>query len=1136
MPKSQEFKDELGVKFSPRVYRKGYLFKYTGEDVNGNVSSFHDEKSFFKGFYDHDVFGIFSDLHYSKWDHSYGTTHSMMNVLPDDSSFFEQAWTKSTPSGSDGTASFTLNNVTADRGNLQLTCTTSQTIAYHKTDIINDISTSTGNFTLEWAFKKGNSESSNNNTFTFQVKFGQFHIQVQNKLDISTFKEVGTAGTDITNTNNSSISTLDNGHYNVYRLVFDMQRATKKCVLFINGQERASATKTQTNGSTTDNEVKFGYFATPSSTSRSLIKYVRYHNAAMLPIDVYAVNTTCIASPNSSTGQGTETRFTQSGSFSNFSLALASGLDTDSGEWSANNQSGATSFIRNSDFTTNALGNAFEVETYYNSTSSSVGRTEYKLEDGTRSCKLELFSNGNSTVNAGIRFNGVTVSGIASTTPHKYRIVMRGTGASSAINCWLYVDGVLVESQSNTTSSANNRFSVIYDTTSGFGNSTSVLRGIKLFNRPAHATRLINTTVVAYLNGIDESTTRYYNSNVTLNDLNDLLASPQLSSLQVLQKDLVWGDSGFDAVSALEQRSSNTVFTSSDGSPAWTSIVAPTGISKRDSFTKYSTIYFQTRIPFATLTNELTLMRFHRQLDVSDYVTSWGQSTFERDFISRKINAGDLRITLMNPDDDFDSLRQRPDLWIDALWETWIGAHTDFGDYEYPDFIGKVENILFESNKPEITLEITNLIKTLKDIDINTTYQYPPFSKLTTFAGSVCHNVPVRTDTVDNTVFFLDSKYDVTIDNVYVNGVVQSSGYTVSANAPGKVDFTTAPSGTVTVDLIPQYPFNSSNAGTLIKNIMQREAGLFLNKDIEILSTDQFEEDVDTIGIKNVTLSQIKLFDFIEKITTQSSGTLFISPETQDAIGFELISTVKLDSETISDRNLDPSFHSCTSLTISNPIENVINSIDFTFDTVSPKSSFTYVNRRLVSDYDSLSPIATKKIIDVFGVKSPSRRITNNPNTFFNIITDYEYLDSATDLNVVVDRNFSPFGYRPPVYDLNEVHTNIFIYSFRDVLFLMRNSATIADDTIEITRIQKDYDSLSGTIQGFSNKFIQFGGSIISLLKTYAVPDTICSGSVTSPVCDVTGKVLNPSDPDDVNGYFVATDTNLDPDTSYAGT
>lgn len=1074
MPKAQAFKDELGINTSPRVYRKGYLFKEIGKDSNDFPSSYHDEKTMFEASYDNDVFGIFENLHWSEWDYSYGTEHEQMTCLPDDSQFFNEAWTKSTPSGSAGTPSLILaGSASTIRGNLKLTCTSSQTIAYAKSDIIDNINASTGCFTVEWALKKGNSESSNDNNFTIQIKIGQFHVQVIHGFHTTRLHEVGaSARTAITNTNNTTISTISDGHYNKFRLVFDIQRSSKKCVLLINDQERDSMSKTQTNGATTDNEIKFGYLSTPTSTSSTIIKFIRYHNTAMYPIDVPVVSTFPIGNDiNSTTTQGTETRYS-------IDLALAASgkfntvlTSTDVACFLFQTSSTTSTISRSGDFSSNSIGNAVEWSGFIDSSSGNNGKLTYTLEDGTRSCNVEMFSINHTTSPGKIKFNGVEISGVSTNSFHKFRIVMKGTGNSSAINNWLYIDDILVASQSNTTSTANNKISIVCF---GSGSITNnyVMFYIKLYNRPQFPTRINSRCVVSFLNGVTEAT-HFFKSRVVLNDLDDLLATPKLPSLQVFQKDLSWGDCGFDAMTNLEYRGSNTIFTVDAASPSYTSLTVSTGLSKRDNVTKFATDYFQVRMTFTLLTHELTFMRFHRQLDVSDYVTSWGSSVFERDFISRKINAGALSVKLMNPDDDFDTLRQRPDVWINAKWETWIGATTDSGDFEYPDFIGTVQDIIFDSNDRTITLQINNIIKDIGEININNTFIYPPFTKLNTFAGNVCNNVSTRQDSADSTVFYIDSKYDATISAIYVNGIAQTTGFVKSRNAPCYVDFTTAPNGIVTVDLIPLSPFVGTNAATLLRIITEKEAKLLPNVDIDMNALDTFETDVDGITVNNIKLSQTKFFDFLETLMINVSGDIKISTETQDSIVLEMITSVDSSPESITDRNLSNSLHQCESITINNPIENVINAVDITFDTESLKRNYTYYNTRLISDYDATSPISTRKIIDVFGIKSPTKRLVENTDDFFKITTHYEYITTIANLETVVDNNISVFGYRPALYELRNVHPCIFIYSLNDSLLIMRNSTVTPDDSIEITRIEKDYDNLTGTIQGFSNKFIQ---------------------------------------------------------------
>ena len=1132
MPKAQAFVDELSLSSSPRIYRKGYLFREVKEDTNGKISGFDDVKTLNKAIFDHDKFAIYSDIHFTDWDHSYGSTHNQQTTLPNADDYFDEAWLRTIPSG--GVATTTLMNggvSSSDNGTFLISCTNSQTVSFHKTNIIKDITTTTGSFTLEWAIKKGGSESGNANAFTVRIKLGQFQVEAIYNLTTVTFKEVGVAGTDIT----AGVATSDEtGQYTIIRIIIDMQRASAKATCLIGDAIVHTINHTTNNGATSDNEVRFGYLSSPTTTSQTFINYIRYHNASFFPLDVpnkhiYPSQAT-ISTPYGGFTSGTPT--------SNTAIA---GSSNDERLFTVQVGNTPNAVLRDSSLTlSNTRGTSYEMKASIGGASSTIGKLDFTMEDGTISNTLSLYSIGNTTLNDGIKFNGTTVAGYNASVFHTYRIVCKGTGAASAINSYLYIDGELATSQSNTTSTANSRFDVTFANTNGAGTATYNVSFIKLFNKPAFNTRIVNRAYLAFLtNAVTEGTTLYVGSDVVLNDLDDILAAPVLESAEVFQKDLSWGDTGFDELPELEYRGDNSTFTNTltSSTPAWTSVTVPDGSYKRDAFTKHRFAYFQIRMAFDTYTQELTFMKFHRQLDVSDYVTSWGQSNFERDFISRKINGGDLRIRLMNPDDDFESLRRRPDLWIDAKWETWIGATTDMGDYEYPDFIGSVDNIIFESNTPFIICEISNLVKTLKEISLNAGFKYPPFSRIKTFAGEVCYGISTRKDTTNDDLYWVDSKYDLNdIDdfNVYIDGILESpSLYAFNGKAPAKIDFITAPSGTVTIDFKPMFPFNSSNSSLIIQRIIQKDGGLLLNETIDKDSFDTFETDINSISLNNIEIEQTKLFDFLENISIQSSASLYINPETQTSIAISLVSKAQTDYQIISDRNISEDFHHCEYIHSSNPIENCLNTVDFTFNTSSIESNFTYVNRRTIEEYDSGSPIGTSTLLDVFGIKSPSSRITNNPTTFFNILTSYDFITSSTDLNIVIDRNFALFGYRPPIYDLYGLATNIFTYSFRDVLVIMRDSTTIPDDSIQITRIQKDYDNLSGTIQGLSNRFYQYGSSI-TLRMAHGVPDTICENFPTLDPCTVTTRTLNPSNPNTANSYWVACDDGSDADASFA--
>lgn len=1253
MPKAQEFKDELGVKLSPRVYRRGYLFKEIGPDSNGNVSSFHDVKTMYNAVFDHDSLAIFSDLHYSDWDHTYGGDFGFNTVLPDDSAFGTEKWTVSTPSGSQTTYSLIdpINSAegTGVRGVLQIgPCTTSQTIAFTKTGIISNNSASTGNFTVEWKMKKTGGESNNGNEFTVQVKMGQFYIQVRMGCTTVILTETGASSVSTTVNLRNTVNGNSTGEYATFRLIIDKQRSTDKAVLLLDGQKIASKTQETTNGSASDNEIKFGYLINPAATSKTFLAYLRYHNSAFYPLEKFTVNTPVMGQLQDTGGIPSSSVWTLASGSLTTHTTEAYGVPTlhDKLQWLIINDTATdTTFRRTSDFSSNAHGNAFEIEVGTTGAGgSNIGRLNIEFDDGTISSVLDIFPAGNTSLSNGIKFNNVTVSGVTTvqnaTTGemNKYRVVQKGTGAGGAINCWLYVNGTLVASQSNTTATSSNKLDLTFRTSNGGSSVGYRMRAIKLFNYPAHVTRKVNQAYVASLDLTSSSYSIDYRSNVIVNSfdqdvgfqaikssiassaitvsgnnitftgqdftnagilpndilqLNDptpssgpgtfrqfvissvtlpnvltlisknpegfgnliastctgiVIRSPmkQLATLRTFTKDISWGDCGFVPLGNVQYRGLDLNYTPSSSSPpTFASITVPNLRLKRDALTRYDHRYSQIRVTFTTPSQELTFMRFHRQLDVTDYVTSYGTSTFERDFISRKINAGDLRVQLMNCDGDFDLFRTRPDIWTNAIWETWIGAHTDFGDFEYPDFIGTIDDMVYQSNPPYVTLEITNIIKAMRESVISPPLRSPPFNTIKVYAGNSCLRRTATQDSQNTKLFTLDSKYPVILSAVYIDDVLLANGgfanYVPLRDAPGGVVFTNTPSGTVTIDIIPDTQYNVSNGGTLIRNILQRDSKLLLNYDIDDVSLATFETAVaGAPTVSNVELgkgisdTQDFTFDFLENLITQTSGTIFIHPDDQTCIGFDLISDPKTDSETISDRNLSPSIHSCTTLTISNPIENVINTVDLTFNTGFLTDTYTYENTRLVSDYDATSPVSTSKVTSIFGVKGPSRKSLLNTNSFFNIATDYEYITSSIDMNTITDRNFAIYGYRPPIYELNEVHTNIFIYSFRDVLFLARDSATSADDTIEITRIQKDYDNLTGSIQGFSNKFIQFPGGT-GLIRTFAADSTICTNSPTTDPCLIVGRTINDLTP--VSGsVYLAVDTVGDTQQSFAST
>jgi hypothetical protein len=577
------------------------------------------------------------------------------------------------------------------------------------------------------------------------------------------------------------------------------------------------------------------------------------------------------------------------------------------------------------------------------------------------------------------------------------------------------------------------------------------------------------------------------------------------------------------------------------------------------------------------------MLKFHRQLDVTDYVIKWGTSTFNRDHITRKLDAGGLSISLMNPDSDFDTFRNRPDLWSDAQWETWIGVTSQFDglDYMYPDFVGIIDDMTFDDDVPHVTAEISNIIKTYKEIEIGSQYPYPPYNDLHIYGGASCYRVPLRQDSLYPYDYHFDSKYNIgTITALYKDNIIipttqrsstvtvtsatpgvvtwatsstntipddgsivvftnsggalptgltankeyyikrisdtqftvmasyggtevatSSTGtgthtatftpYTASLNAPGKVHFGILPSGTITCDFTMKGLLKDDNGVVILRHLMQKEGKLFLNYGIDSTSFTNFQNEVEgSITINNINENNIKLFDFIEKLATQLSASVYLNTSNQDSISLELITKKQTSYFKVAHRNVSELIPGMDSIAQRNPVENVINIIDFTFDSEQVKKYYTFVNRNTMLSYDAGFSDTTATVIDIFGVKTLSKRLTKNIQSSFNVDTNYNYLADTSQIATVTDRNFLLYGNRPPIYEMSGVHPNIFVYNLKDVLYLYQDDDTTLKDAVEITQISKDYDSLTGSITGLAVTYYQFPGGA-DLIACYAVDDDV---------------------------------------------
>lgn len=1150
MSKAAAFTTELTTTFSPNIWRRGYMHRKIDGDTNGRISSFHDVKTAYKGDYDSESIFLYSDLHYTDWDHSYGTEYAQLTVTPSDTTFLSEAWTPTTT----GTGSASIVN-----GVLKLKAPTSSTVYYIKQNVFDTVAVTTGDalgaFTLEFEYRKGTDESSNANPFVAVLKCGTFHVQLTCNLTTVKLEEIGGSSTTVSNINladatwssqegesptdvDSSGTALETagaveyGGTHIFRIIIDKKRTAKKAVLLVDRVERASVNHTVAN--TTANQIEFGYETAPTSRSFSYVGYLRYHNAPFYPVETneYAYN----ANGGVITASASEPDALSitTGAFTTNALEVMAGTKNKNSNNLVNTADGAT--ISKSTVTqAGSIGNAAEFRLIMNGGGTGITINHY---DGTYLNQMIFTSSGLVSI------NGTSLSAGSGLSYHIYRMVQRN-GTS-----YLYVDGELEATTTPTSDATASKFEIVFN-----GALVDInLDYLRLMKRPAHPTRTSNQVYIAIGNAVAESTL-YYRSDVTNNNLLDDVTA-ELSSAYVLQKDLCWGESGYDSDIAMYQRGSASSFAKGDASPSYTAVTASTDLSHRDAYTEYKTQYFQTKIELTKQTQELNFMRYHRQICITDLVTGWGTSTFDRDVNTRRIEAGDVRIQLMNGAGEFDLFKTNPEKWANSYWETWIGVTVSEVEYAYPDFIGEIADMVFEYGTPYVILEVTNIIKNLKEIELARQFQYPPYSKQKVFYGGACYKFPTRAspDNSDQGAlifsYLIDSKYNLgSIDKVFVqdrlvwlNGtLLDSENYSsirVNTNSPCSVVITPTTSGTppnqrptstpneVTVSFTPLYPKNRTNPGSVLKDILQVEGKLLMNYDIDSAAFNTYENEIDGIFVYNIELSQVKMFDFIEKLVVQCASSAYISSDTQTAIAVEQFGKVRLTHTSIAHANLSDAIPGCSDIRVRNPIENVLNLVDVEYDSEKQKKFYTYKNTLTVGSYNAASTIASTKVIDVFGIRTPAKRFQGGTDSQ-SVPTEYPIITDIDNMSSVTTRNFDFYGYRPSVYELMGCHLDIFIYSFRDVLYIYGTDAVTPDDTIEITRIEKDYDNLTGSVQGISNKFFQFpGGSTIN--RAYAVDDTVCVLSDVLP-CDITGQTVN-------EDFWYASDTAGDANVAYATT
>jgi hypothetical protein len=198
------------------------------------------------------------------------------------------------------------------------------------------------------------------------------------------------------------------------------------------------------------------------------------------------------------------------------------------------------------------------------------------------------------------------------------------------------------------------------------------------------------------------------------------------------------------------------------------------------------------------------------------------------------------------------------------------------------------------------------------------------------------------------------------------------------------------------------------------------------------------------------------------------------------------ISPPSYDYITCKNLSASNSFHLCGNIVSNFPKEALLNTATVTFPQLSIARNTEeqdsgdsiiigeYISTRTKGEFEGTADVTPVTNTALFGLIGPSKEILTNTTQNFNIETDYCYVcpPSATTIPSSVAYNLDEFGYGGPVYELQEILTNIFLYNTGHSLYIYRTGTGTMDDSIEITRIEKDYDNLTGTVQGISNRLL----------------------------------------------------------------
>lgn len=1110
MAKSTTYKNALTQEVTPDLFRKGYLFKRIDKDVNGNVSSFHDVKTMYKGLYNNNSLAIYSDLHYTEWDHSYGTENCNLIVTPESTSLGVDAWTRSPSSGGATTRIAPIGaGGSQSSGTLLIEATSAQTLTYTRTNVFDTVSSAvadtSGCGTIEFEFRKGVSEAANNNPFRVQIKCGTFQMNlIINRVDFE-LKEVGAAtgvGQSTVNLQDTSWAatspdgrgSYESGQYLVFRIIINKKCAGAHAWLLVNGQSVGVIAHTINNA--TANSIQFGYNAAPTSTSQSFIGYFRYHNAPFFPNDTYKFNTVMYSLFDNSTSlQPTANRWTNSLG-STPALALRGTNTMPNKSWCYIDCTGNALDSLYTQLTgylnTNAVGNALEFVAELRSPGSSNianAKAEFSIGDGTRLNVVQFLGSGSGSIVINPQgASPVTIVGVTPITQNAYtvpviRMVVKGT------NTYIFINGVQydgVTGSPGTTAFTNSTASGTLVISMRFYRHASAfnfycLHRIGMLYAATFPTRNYNNATLSKLIGSTVANEKY-TSDVVVNNVNTTLLPPQLGSLLPVVKDLSYSDTNsLTKFAGLQYRGSNTAFVATDVSPSWTTMTPSTDFNERDFFTVHNFTYFQIRVNFVDGSEELEYMRFHRQIDVTDYITRWGTCSFSRDPITKALSAGNVNIQLMNPDGDFNLFRDNPEFWVDAQFEIWIGVRVSGTDYSYPDFVGIIQDMTFNETARFVELEVANIIKFYKDFTIGTQFSRYPFNQFKIYAGTGLENIPLRVDPTNPLIYYADTKYPVRITNVYVDGVLKvfNTDYRQVSIGPSYIRFITSTvGGTVTCDITPLTEYNTANANNIMKLLFQKEANLLLNHDIDVTSFNAVDTFISAVTVGNLVISNIKLLDFLESMCNQVGCTLYLKDDSQCQLAIEKTNVVHDTYELISYNNISDSYMACTQFSKKHPIENLINIVDVKFNSVENRAFYTYINRNTVGTYDASSSRKNDKIIDVYGKKYANKLVSQATGQSKDVSVEYPFLTNIVDVANTTEINYSPYGNRPPLYDIGGMDMSIFNISLQTVLEFHRDSSTEISDFILITRLDKNYDDFTGSLQGISNVFREIPGGV----------------------------------------------------------